>query len=104
MALEGSSSVGEMVRVKCLFCPQWTEGDKLSDHLKDFHRSDLFNSLKLVTILVVDLLSFIEIFISLCDPLNTYDELVNIFFGLLSSDELANILVLRALESLSTSF
>ena len=77
MALEGSSSVGEMVRVKCLFCPQWTEGDKLSDHLKDFHRFDLFSSLKLVTILIVDLL-------------NSY-ELDNIFFGLLSSDELVDI-------------
>ena len=87
------------MRVKCLFCPQWTEGDKLSDHLKDFHRSDLFNSLKLVTILVVDLLSFIEIFITLCDPLNTYDELVNIFFGLLF-----DILVFLARKSMSTSF
>ena len=38
MALEGPTSVGERMRVKCLFCPQWMEGDKLSDHLKDFHR------------------------------------------------------------------
>ena len=91
MALEGSSSVGEMVRVKCLFCPQWTEGDKLSDHLKNFHRFDLFSSLKLVTILIVDLPSFNEIFNFLCDRLNSY-ELVNIFFGLLSSVELVDIL------------
>ena len=38
MALEGPTSVGERMRVKCLFCPQWMEGGKLSDHLKDFHR------------------------------------------------------------------
>jgi len=38
MALEGPTSVGERMRVKCLFCPQWMEGGRLSDHLKDFHR------------------------------------------------------------------
>ena len=53
--------------------------------------------------MIVDLLSLNEIFNTLCDPLNSY-ELVNIFFGVLSSDELVDILVFLALESLSKSF